>query len=1093
MIFTDADSKLSATTIAGILASQGFNAAFSYDKTLALKSDDALAKTKNKNFALLASKPFAGKSMGMSFRKAVLNAFNKRPDNSHGANIRFIVLSSSFREGIDLYDIKYVHIVDGILPMDLKQAIGRGTRFCGQRGLEFHATKGWPLHVYKYDGDIKLLPEAADAETFNQLWHEYLNIDDRRLAFAAELEDVMREVAVDKDLNKNIHNFVVSYDPLDTQNGGAVTRSTTRSQEKSVSSPNSAKSAKSTKTDPKKSAKSNVIPVPPKAITSYLEVQEYVNKHFSAFKYPVATMTNMCQESTNVPKMDAPKIEFTHSQDFMRHYFTPQNPLKGVLLNQSVGTGKCHAKNTPILMYDGSIKMVQDIMVGEQLMGDDSTPRNVITLAQGHDEMFDIIPNNGDTYSVNSEHIICLKQSGSNSEEVIEMEVRDFIKRSDCAKSTLRGYRVGVDFPASHVDVDPYLIGTQAHAGQNVPDRYKINSREVRLQVLNGFIDKQFVSTGNVHARTQTCAQDILFIARSLGYAAYEDQDSGTGKIIISKQESDQMYTIRVESAGNGDYYGFEIDGNSRYLLGDFTVTHNTCTAVATATSSFQRQGYTILYVTRHTLKADVWKNLVGKINCHTILDKPPKTTKPNMSVIGEEWLAPMSYKTFSNMLKGENKYYDELVAKNGEKDPLRKTLLIIDEAHKLYSGTATTSEQPDMGAFEEWIANSYKVSGKDSVRMMLMTGTPIINDGMELVKLLNLMREPKEKFSTNFNTFGKDFLTDDGTFRASEKKRFMDAIAGQISYLNRGNDGRYFAYPIMHHILVPIPTRPDGKVDVDRLGHNQRIIALRKSIKGVVKENKERRKDLKGEMKSVYQACVDAAKEKKTAHMQSVKSALEQKRSAIETCLQLKPKERKQCKENAKIKYDKIKNKPKPVKADCDDKKPTKELLSKTIPDEDGEKIEEFIIKKERLANEVTAMKEDLKIFAVERKELKERVGEIKETLYELRENMKSVKYDETKKSMALSKKKGAPAKAEIDKALRKAIKTGIDKFRHTIRAYMQEAKSAKAKYIHLRLKLRQLRGDISRTKLIDISQHTALAKCLKESKKNASNSTNE
>ena len=43
-------------------------------------------------------------------------------------------------------------------------------------------------------------------------------------------------------------------------------------------------------------------------------------------------------------------------------------------------------------MSNGSIKMVQDIQIGELLMGDDSTPRKVLSLASGEDEMYDIIP-----------------------------------------------------------------------------------------------------------------------------------------------------------------------------------------------------------------------------------------------------------------------------------------------------------------------------------------------------------------------------------------------------------------------------------------------------------------------------------------------------------------------------------------------------------------------------------------------------------------------------------------------------------------------------------------------------------------------------
>ena len=39
-------------------------------------------------------------------------------------------------------------------------------------------------------------------------------------------------------------------------------------------------------------------------------------------------------------------------------------------------------------------------------------------------------------------------------------------------------------------------------------------------------------------------------------------------------------YRIKLEKLGEDDYYGFEIDGNHRFVLGDFTVTHNTVMAL---------------------------------------------------------------------------------------------------------------------------------------------------------------------------------------------------------------------------------------------------------------------------------------------------------------------------------------------------------------------------------------------------------------------------------------------------------------------------------------------------------------------------------
>jgi hypothetical protein len=101
----------------------------------------------------------------------------------------------------------------------------------------------------------------------------------------------------------------------------------------------------------------------------------------------------------------------TH-QKIVRDYMNLYTPYRGLLLYHGLGSGKCHAKDTPIVMSDGHIKLVQDIQVGDFLMGDDSKPRKVISLARGKDKMYDIIPIKGEKYRVNQEHILCLRASG---------------------------------------------------------------------------------------------------------------------------------------------------------------------------------------------------------------------------------------------------------------------------------------------------------------------------------------------------------------------------------------------------------------------------------------------------------------------------------------------------------------------------------------------------------------------------------------------------------------------------------------------------------------------------------------------------------
>lgn len=73
------------------------------------------------------------------------------------------------------------------------------------------------------------------------------------------------------------------------------------------------------------------------------------------------------------------------------------------------GEAKCLKIGTPILLYNGMIKKVEDIQVGEKLIGDDGLPRTVLSLVSGEDEMFEIIQNNGDNYTVNRNHILSLQ------------------------------------------------------------------------------------------------------------------------------------------------------------------------------------------------------------------------------------------------------------------------------------------------------------------------------------------------------------------------------------------------------------------------------------------------------------------------------------------------------------------------------------------------------------------------------------------------------------------------------------------------------------------------------------------------------------
>lgn len=335
------------------------------------------------------------------------------------------------------------------------------------------------------------------------------------------------------------------------------------------------------------------------------------------------------------------------------------------------GIGKCLGKDTEILMADGSMKKVQDVCVGEKLMGDDSTPREVLSLARGEEEMFRIRYFDGTYYDVNSSHILSLVASQTHGKqkkgEIVNVSVTEYLKWSERKKRTNIGYKRSMELPVRNLPIDPYLLGLWLGDGQSsggkifniddeiieylrevgigkerrdprsgcweasvvglgkmlrsiglrnnkqIPSEYLMSSKSQRLELLAGIIDTDGHRTKRQFSVTQKnkkLAEQIKWLAQSVGTHAtinevkkhcfykgvkregvyYVVNISRNTEIIPTKiarkkstrngseQRDNLHFGFTVESLGMGEYYGFTIDGNRLFMLGDFTVTHNTAT-----------------------------------------------------------------------------------------------------------------------------------------------------------------------------------------------------------------------------------------------------------------------------------------------------------------------------------------------------------------------------------------------------------------------------------------------------------------------------------------------------------------------------------
>ena len=142
-----------------------------------------------------------------------------------------------------------------------------------------------------------------------------------------------------------------------------------------------------------------------------------------------------------------------------------------------------------------------------------------------------------------------------------------------------------------------------------IPQDYLINSMKNRLRLLAGLIDgdgykKSDGCCFSISTKWESLGEGIVYLVRSLGlYSSYKWKRStiksrnfeayyfrigisGHTEIIPNvlsrkraskrKQIKDMLHTgFSLKPIGKGAWFGFTVDGDNRYLLGDFTITHN--------------------------------------------------------------------------------------------------------------------------------------------------------------------------------------------------------------------------------------------------------------------------------------------------------------------------------------------------------------------------------------------------------------------------------------------------------------------------------------------------------------------------------------
>lgn len=190
------------------------------------------------------------------------------------------------------------------------------------------------------------------------------------------------------------------------------------------------------------------------------------------------------------------------------------------------------------------------------------------------------------------------------------------IRWSDLKRTSSSGFTYSI-LDKVHNSVFHDLLSLNLINNKHIPEEYLIDSRENRLSLLAGILDTDgYMSPGDrkmcyeVTQKSKSIADGIVRLCQGLGFsistvnktAKMKRPDGSIYECLVyrmsiygnnlfeipciiprkkaykieDKQGRDPMRTgFEIIPDGIGEYVGFQIDGNHRFLLGDYTVTHN--------------------------------------------------------------------------------------------------------------------------------------------------------------------------------------------------------------------------------------------------------------------------------------------------------------------------------------------------------------------------------------------------------------------------------------------------------------------------------------------------------------------------------------
>lgn len=192
------------------------------------------------------------------------------------------------------------------------------------------------------------------------------------------------------------------------------------------------------------------------------------------------------------------------------------------------GPPSCHGRGEKVLMFDGSTKNAEDIIIGDQLMGPDSTARTVLNIVSGEDELYSLKTRWNDEYKFNSKHILALTKYGEEDHK--EISISNYLNSSKEFKKRHMWFQPinGIEYSFDQLtseDIDPYILGALIGNGSLSTCRIELTTADEELK--NEFISfcGKYNYQYSVHTKKENKAAGYYFKTGIFGKKIDENND----------------------------------------------------------------------------------------------------------------------------------------------------------------------------------------------------------------------------------------------------------------------------------------------------------------------------------------------------------------------------------------------------------------------------------------------------------------------------------------------------------------------------------------------------------------------------------------